>query len=56
MLVLTRKEKQTIRVGNDVTIRIERLGRHKVVVGIDAPEDVRILRGELVDERRERAA
>lgn len=47
MLVLSRKERQKIRLGRNVTITIVRIRGNRVSVGIDAPEDVHIVRGEL---------
>ncbi len=49
MLILGRKEKETIMIGNDVTISIENITKGMVKIGIDAPKDVIILRGELKD-------
>ncbi len=48
MLVLSRKENQTIRFPHlGVSVEILRVEGNRVRVGIDAPKDVRILRGEL---------
>lgn len=47
MLVLTRKTTETIRIGNDITITILRVKGQTVRVGIEAPRDVRVIRGEL---------
>ena len=47
MLVLTRKQSETIQVGDRITIKVIATGRGKVKLGIDAPADVRVLRGEL---------
>ncbi|WP_145360387.1 carbon storage regulator [Alienimonas californiensis] len=49
MLVLTRKSDESIRVGNDIVIKVIRTGKGTVKLGIEAPGDVRILRGELVE-------
>jgi carbon storage regulator len=48
MLVLTRKESETIHIGENVVIKVTRIGSNAVKIGIDAPESVRVLRGELV--------
>jgi carbon storage regulator len=48
MLVLTRKETQTIRIGDDIVIRIVHAGATSVKIGIEAPRDIQIVRGELV--------
>ncbi len=47
MLVLTRKTQETIQIGNDITISILKLKGNAVRIGIEAPRDVRVLRGEL---------
>ena len=49
MLVLTRKENETIRIGNDIEITLIRVRGGGVRVGVDAPRDVKVLRGELVE-------
>ena len=49
MLVLSRKIDQTIQIGRDVTITVVRLHGDAVRIGIDAPNHVTILRGELVE-------
>jgi len=47
MLCLSRNEGQTIRVGADVVITLCRSRKGKARIGIQAPAEVRILRGEL---------
>jgi len=47
MLVLTRKQQQQIQIGEGVTITILKIKGNTVRIGIDAPSDVRIVRGEL---------
>jgi len=47
MLVLTRKQKETIKIGDSITVTILRVQGHAVRVGIEAPRDVRVVRGEL---------
>ncbi len=49
MLVLTRKETQTIHIGNDIVIRIVQAGASSVKIGIEAPRNVGIVRGELLE-------
>lgn len=44
MLVLSRKEEEVIQIGDDITIKIVRIGRAKVRIGIEAPIDVSITR------------
>lgn len=47
MLVLTRKPRQEIQIGNGVTITVLRVKGQSVRIGIEAPNDIRIVRGEL---------
>ena len=47
MLVLTRKHGQRIMIGDDITVVVNRLSGNRVAIGIEAPDDVRIIRGEL---------
>lgn len=53
MLILTRKRSETIQIGDNVTIKVIRTGRGSVKLGITAPDDVRVLRGELAVESAE---
>ena len=48
MLVLSRKENETIKIGDDIEIRILEVKGDTVRIGIEAPKSVDILRGELV--------
>jgi carbon storage regulator len=50
MLVLTRKPAETIRIGEDIVIKVIKTGSGTVKIGIEAPASVRVMRGELVDE------
>ncbi len=47
MLVLSRKETQRIRLGEDIVITVVRIGGDKVRLGIEAPRDMLVLRDEL---------
>lgn len=55
MLVLTRKPAETIRIGDNVVIKVIKTAKGAVKIGIDAPEDVRVIRGELLPEEPVRA-
>ncbi len=47
MLVLTRKSQDSIRIGDHIKVTILRIKGNTVRIGVEAPEDVRIVRGEL---------
>ncbi|MCC6293391.1 MAG: carbon storage regulator [Bryobacterales bacterium] len=47
MLVIRRRPGEAFFVGEDVEIRIVELNAHRVVLGIVAPQEVPILRGEI---------
>lgn len=49
MLVLSRRVNEDIFIGPDIRIRIIKIGVEEVKLGIDAPRDQKILRGELQD-------
>ena len=48
MLVLGRKEGETIVIADSITITVVRAG-YSVRIGIDAPRGVDVIRGELLD-------
>ena len=50
MLVLSRKTGEEILIGDNVKITINRISGDRVSIGISAPDEVRILRGELKEE------
>lgn len=50
MLVLTRKKSEMIRIGDNVVIKVISTGNGKVKIGIEAPNDVRVVRAELSPE------
>lgn len=47
MLVLSRKIGQRIVIGDNITIIVNRIAGNRVSIGIEAPEEVHIIRGEL---------
>jgi carbon storage regulator len=51
MLVLTRKEGETIRIGRDTVITVCRLKGSEVRIGIEAPRAIRVVRGEIDREK-----
>ena len=55
MLVLTRKLQEKIRIGDDITITVLKLKGKSVRLGIEAPSDVPVVRGELPAAQVDRA-
>jgi carbon storage regulator len=48
MLALTRKVAETIHIGDDVVVTVIRLKNGSVRLGIEAPKNVRVVRGEIL--------
>ena len=53
MLVLTRKLEESLILGGEIRITVLGVSGDKVRLGIDAPQSVKILRGETVDQTRD---
>ncbi len=47
MLILSRKVDEEIILGNDIVIKISQIAKGSVKIGIEAPKETLILRGEL---------
>lgn len=47
MLVLSRKVGEKVVIGGNITVTITRVAGHRVTLGIEAPDAVRVVRGEL---------
>jgi carbon storage regulator len=47
MLILTRKENETILIGENISIKILEIRGKKLRLGIEAPADILVLRGEM---------
>ena len=56
MLVLSRKVGQRIVIGENITVVVNRVAGNRVTLGIEAPDDVHIMRGELEKHQREFAS
>lgn len=50
MLILSRKEDESIQIGEDIEIKVVQTARGFVKIGIEAPKSVLVLRKELLDE------
>ena len=47
MLVLSRKEGERVSIGDNVTLVISKISGNRVTIGIEAPRNVKVVRGEL---------
>lgn len=47
MLVLSRKEGEKLVIGDNITIVVSKISGNRVTIGIEAPRDVKVVRGEL---------
>ncbi len=47
MLVLTRKAGEEILIGDDISLVVTRVSGNRVTIGVKAPKDKKIVRGEL---------
>ena len=50
MLVFTRRSGQSIRINDDILIKVFHLGEHQVRIGIEAPFHVKIHRQEVYEQ------
>ena len=49
MLLLARREKERIVINKDIVVTVMEIVGNKVVIGVDAPRSVEILRDDIVD-------
>ena len=54
MLVLSRKEGEKLLIGDNITLVVSKIAGNRVTLGIEAPADVKIFRGELAEPREGR--
>ena len=47
MLVLSRKEGERISIGDNITLIVSKVNGNRVTIGIEAPRDIKVVRGEL---------
>jgi carbon storage regulator len=52
MLILMRRQGETICIGNDVTVTVMSVDRNRVRIGVDAPRDVIVDREEVAEKKR----
>lgn len=51
MLVLSRKIREEIQIGERIKIKVLSINKNKVLIGVEAPENEKILRTELIESR-----
>ena len=56
MLILTRREGESLRIGEDVTVTILRVKGSQVRIGVNAPKDVAVQREEISERMRAEVA
>lgn len=54
MLVVTRRLGECIHIGQDIRVMVVRIDGGQVRIGIEAPDDVQVLREELLPPRGEK--
>ena len=47
MLVLSRRVGERIQIGEHITVVVQRISRSRITLGIEAPDHMKIIRGEL---------
>lgn len=53
MLVLSRKKNERIIIGNEIIIKVVEIKGNRVSLGIVAPDNVLVIRSELLNEERD---
>lgn len=53
MVVLSRKETESIYIGHDTVLTVRRIAGNRVTIAVDAPREVKVLRGELIKQEPE---
>jgi carbon storage regulator len=56
MLVLSRKEDERLVINGNIEVSVVRIQGNRVTLGVSAPQDVKVLRGELVGKDKTRPA
>lgn len=56
MLVLSRRERESIKIGDEITITVKRIHGNRISLSIEAPKSIPVVRGELERNGHNRAA
>lgn len=49
MLVLSRRNNESLKIGDNIEVVVQRIAGNRVVLGIKAPRETRIIRKEIED-------
>ncbi len=52
MLILTLKMNESVSIGDDIRIKVVRIGGNRIRLGIDCPEEIKVLRERLLSLKR----
>ena len=52
MLIVTRKESESILIGDDIEVIVTEIGAERVKIGIRAPKGIPIIRSELMETKK----
>lgn len=55
MLVITRRPKEKVMIGDDITVMVTKIAGNNVFLGIKAPPNVKIMREEIYDDPGEKS-
>jgi len=55
MLVITRRPKEKVMIGDDITVMVTKIAGNNVFLGIKAPPNVKIMREEIYDDPGEQS-
>lgn len=56
MLCLSRRIGERLMIGKDIIVQVRRIAGNRVTIGVSAPKDIEIRRGELPPKERSSAA
>jgi len=55
MLVITRRPKEKVMIGNDIIVMVTKIAGNNVFLGIKAPPNLKIMREEIYDDSGEKS-
>jgi carbon storage regulator len=55
MLVLSRKQNESILIGSDIRVTVTRISGNRVALGIEAPPEIAVVRAEVLNRPKQEA-